>query len=290
MSDTPAKPTPRKRPARTRAERDPAAEEQAPEPLCGPGATLRQARRAAGLEVADVADMLNLREGVVQAIEEDRFDDLPARTFARGYVRSYANLMGVNASEAVAGFEQVAAVEVAPVRPPIPTTTPSLREIPVRRPAVVFGGVAVLIVLTAAAVLVAYWPGGSPWEAWQGNGPAASPARADLASTTPSANARPGNPDVSEAPIESLAADGDANLHRLDLRFSENCWVEVRDGNGRAIHLGLEAAGSSLALQGVAPFHVVLGNATGTELAYDGDIVVFDEQRSGNVARLVIGS
>lgn len=293
MSETPAKPTPRKRSPRSRkaeaeqgSEPAPPANEDAPEPPRGPGATLRQARRAAGLDVGDVAEMLNLRDAVVQAIEEDRFDDLPARTFTRGYIRAYASLLNVNANDAVAGFERAVPVTAAPVRPPIPGNAPSLREIPVRRPALIFGGVVVLIVLTAAGVLAAFWPGGSPWEAWRGNVADAPSARASV-NPTPADVGAGGNRDAAEVAIGSFADD---DLHQLDLRFSENCWVEVRDGNGRAVHLGLEAAGSSLSLRGVAPFHVVLGNATGTELAFDGDVVVLDERRDGDVARLVIGS
>lgn len=285
-----AKPNPRRRasrPAKPRAEPAAVAEQHAPEPPRGPGAALRQARRAAGLDVADVAEMLNLRDAVVQAIEEDRFDDLPARTFARGYVRSYASLMNLNSNDAVASFERAAPTKAVPVRPRIPGGTLSLREIPVRRPALIFGGVVVLIVLTAAGVLAAFWPGGSPWKAWRGNEADAPSARSATANPSP-ADVRAGSSgDAAEVAIGAFADD---DLHQLDLRFSENCWVEVRDGNGRAVHLGLETAGSSLSLRGVAPFHVVLGNAAGTELAFDGDVVVLDERRDGDVARLVIGS
>lgn len=298
MSEGPAKPPLRLRPPRRarhragqRTEPAPAAEGEAPEPPRGPGATLRQARRAAGLDVADVAEMLNLRDAVVQAIEEDRFDDLPARTFARGYVRSYASLLNVNATDAVAAYERAApTMKAAPPRPTLPGNAPSLREIPVRRPALIFGGVVVLIVLTAAGVLAAFWPGGSPWEAWRGNGADPPSARTAVASPSPDDARASGTGDAAEVAIGSIADAGDVNLHQLDLRFSENCWVEVRDGNGATVHLGLETAGSSLSLRGVAPFHVVLGNATGTELAFDGDVVVLDERGDGDVARLVIGS
>lgn len=288
MSDAPGKPIhrkrsllPRKAQAGQHSETAPSANDDAPEPPRGPGATLRQARRAAGLDVADVAEMLNLREGVVQAIEEDRFEDAPPRTFARGYVRAYASLLNVNADDAVAAFERVAATEAAaPVRSPMLTSAPSLREISLRRPALIFGGMVALIVVAAAIALVAFWPGGSPWEAWRGN---------ETDSARPSAARDAGDVDPAEVAIESFAAN-DQDLHQLDLRFSENCWVEVRDGNGKTVHLGLETAGSSLSLRGVAPFHVVLGNATGTELAFDGDVVVLDERSPGDVARLVIGS
>ncbi len=293
MSEAPAKPPPRRRPARPakpraeQGEQVPGTGGDAPDAPRGPGGALRQARRAAGLDVVDVAEMLNLRDAVVQAIEEDRFDDLPAHTFARGYVRSYASLLNVSSDDAVASFERAAPMQSAPVRPPIPGTVPLLREIPVRRPALIFGGVVVLIVLTAAGVLAAFWPGGSPWEAWRSDKPDAPSAQTAAASPSP-ADVRAGDDgDAAEVAVGTFAGD---DLHQLDLRFSENCWVEVRDGNGKTVHLGLEPAGSSLSLRGVAPFHVVLGNATGTELTFDGDVVVLDERRDGDVARLVIGS
>ena len=315
MSEDPAKPPPRggspapENPRAEQGEPADAAGADAPEPPRGPGGTLRQARRAAGLNIADAAEMLNLRETVVQAIEEDRFDDLPARTFARGYIRSYASLLNVNANDAVGEFERAAPAEAAPARPLIPGNAPSLRELPVRRPALIFGGVAVLIALTAAGVLAAFWPGGSPWEAWRGD-EAAPEARPAVASPSPGARAgdsgnaaavatgRAAATGASGGSRESGASggsresgeSGDDDLHQLELRFSENSWVEVRDGNGAPVHLGLEAAGSSLSLRGVAPFRVVLGNATGTELVFDGELVVLDEQRDGDVARLVIGS
>ena len=276
-------PRPARPGAKQGAESVSAAEGEAPEQPRGPGSTLRQARRAAGLDVVDVAEMLNLRETVVQAIEEDRFADLPARTFARGYVRSYASLLNVNPDDAVAGFERAAPGNAvpAPARPLIPGNAPSLREIPARRPALVFGGVMVLIVLAAAGVLAALWPGGSPWEAWRG-GVVNAPAATTGAGGSPADSSAGGT----AVPVGSFA---DADQHQLDLRFSESCWVEVRDGNGGLVHLGLESAGSSLSLRGVAPFHVVLGNANGAQLAFDGDLVVLDGH-DGDVARLVIGS
>lgn len=148
----------------------------------GPGATLRRARESAGLELADVAEVLNLRESVVQALEEDRFDDLPVRAFARGYVRSYAKLMKADANEMVAGFEQVA-TERPMSRPLVQDDSPSWRDISARRPALVFGGVVLLIVIAAAAVLVAFWPDVSPWDAWRDSNGDGAPVEAPAAGT-----------------------------------------------------------------------------------------------------------
>ena len=61
----------------------------------GPGAHLRQAREAANMSVADVADALFLHPNKIEALESDTFDRLAAPTFVRGYLRGYARVLGL---------------------------------------------------------------------------------------------------------------------------------------------------------------------------------------------------
>lgn len=61
-----------------------------------PGAVLREAREAAGLSVQDVADSLNLLVSHVEAIEANRFQQMNADIFVRGYVRSYARFLNLD--------------------------------------------------------------------------------------------------------------------------------------------------------------------------------------------------
>ena len=60
-----------------------------------PGARLRQAREAANLRVGDIATALRLEPKMIQALESDSFDRLPAPTFVRGYLRGYARTVGL---------------------------------------------------------------------------------------------------------------------------------------------------------------------------------------------------
>lgn len=71
-----------------------AAEAQS-EPVSGPGARLREAREQQGRNIEDVAHNLHLELDVVNAIEADRLDGLGAAVFVRGYLRSYARLLGL---------------------------------------------------------------------------------------------------------------------------------------------------------------------------------------------------
>ena len=61
----------------------------------GPGARLREAREAANISLDRIAMSLLLDPKIVEALEEDDFDRLPAPTFVRGYLRGYARVLGV---------------------------------------------------------------------------------------------------------------------------------------------------------------------------------------------------
>jgi cytoskeleton protein RodZ len=67
-----------------------------PEPGTGPGRHLRQARQAHGIEIGRVAAELHLAPALVEAIEQDRYDALPAPVFVVGYLRNYARLFGLD--------------------------------------------------------------------------------------------------------------------------------------------------------------------------------------------------
>lgn len=64
-----------------------------------PGALLRKARQGYEWSIDDVAANLNLSIDVVTALERDDYRHLPGATFVRGYLRSYARLLGIDENE-----------------------------------------------------------------------------------------------------------------------------------------------------------------------------------------------
>jgi cytoskeleton protein RodZ len=64
-----------------------------------PGALLRKARQGYEWSIDDVAANLNLSIDVVSALERDDYRHLPGATFVRGYLRSYARLLGIDENE-----------------------------------------------------------------------------------------------------------------------------------------------------------------------------------------------
>jgi cytoskeleton protein RodZ len=74
-------------------------------PRSNPGETLRKARESRNWSIGDVAAQLNLTVQRVGQIEAGAFDKLPGQTFARGYVRTYAKLLGLDQNRLVLEFD-----------------------------------------------------------------------------------------------------------------------------------------------------------------------------------------
>ena len=63
------------------------------------GATLRDARERRGWTIADIAQQLRIRAAVLEAMEAGRFETLPNGAYALGFVRSYADFLGLDRDE-----------------------------------------------------------------------------------------------------------------------------------------------------------------------------------------------
>ncbi|MDP7389285.1 MAG: DUF4115 domain-containing protein [Pseudomonadales bacterium] len=66
------------------------------------GATLAAGREALGITQTEAADVLNLTQGTIVALEADDYDNLPGWVYASGYIRAYARMLGLDADDLVA--------------------------------------------------------------------------------------------------------------------------------------------------------------------------------------------
>jgi cytoskeleton protein RodZ len=74
----------------------------------GIGADLRAARTRNGQSLADLASVLRIRYEFLEAVEQGRFADLPAPVYAVGFVRTYAEYVGVASDDAIRRFKEEA--------------------------------------------------------------------------------------------------------------------------------------------------------------------------------------
>lgn len=76
------------------------------EPPISAGVFLKGARMEKNLSVADVAARLYLNVRVIEAIEQDDYENLPLPIYVYGYLQNYARLLGVPADEALAMYKK----------------------------------------------------------------------------------------------------------------------------------------------------------------------------------------
>ena len=83
-----------------------AAQDKAESPV---GVLLQASRLRCGEELADIAKDLRIRQNYLEALEEGRFHELPGATYAVGFVRTYAEHLGLDGNEVVRRFKAEAA-------------------------------------------------------------------------------------------------------------------------------------------------------------------------------------
>lgn len=99
----------------------------------------------------------------------------------------------------------------------------------------------------------------------------------------------PVDPQVTTTPLpESEPASVVDSGGRLVMEFSEDCWVEVQDRNGRTLVAQLRRAGETLDVTGESPLRVVIGAVSAvSSVRYGGEPVDLTERRARN-DRLVL--
>jgi len=84
------------------------------------GGSLAAARKGQGLTLSDAERLTCMRARYLAALEADRFDLLPGRVYARAFLRTYADALGLDADRFVEEFdERYPREEELPPAPPL---------------------------------------------------------------------------------------------------------------------------------------------------------------------------
>jgi cytoskeleton protein RodZ len=275
----------------------------------GVGEQLARARSALGLSVADVAQQLKFAQRQIEALEQDRYEQLPAGTFARGMLRAYARLLKLDPEPLVAGISRRVAVPdnaeaVASARRPIPITDNA------RRTNLIYAGLSLLLLAVVAGVAIEWQRDRSssarltfvPAAQAPKEGANVTPGEAPREPAAPGAVAvtamavSPGAVAVLEpapapaaAPPPAAAGEKPApGRRRLTLKFERESWVQIRNRDGRVLTSELNPAGSERVVDGLPPFDIVIGNAQHVRLSYDDKPVDLTPYVKVEVARFTL--
>lgn len=114
------------------------------------GQYLRQQREAKAMSIEEVARATRVPMSSVERLESDQFDELPGEVFARGFMKSYARAVGLDADDVLARY--TASRRVAWVTP-LPISSPT-RPARSKRYGVAIAFVLLLILFTLALSIV----------------------------------------------------------------------------------------------------------------------------------------
>jgi Helix-turn-helix domain/RodZ C-terminal domain len=124
------------------------------------GSSLREARLRQELDFPELEERTKIRPKYLRALEDERFEILPAPTYVRGFLRSYAEALGLDGQPFVDEYNSRFTVgeDDAPLRArraPMPRRERGPRE---SRMAVV----ALLAIAIVTALVIAAWKFGGP--------------------------------------------------------------------------------------------------------------------------------
>jgi len=282
-----------------------------PEDVPVGGERLRAARQARDISVWDVAKELHLDEHKVRALEKNDFEVLGAPVFAKGHLRKYAELVGVDTDDVMTDYYQMNRDTGAP--PVVGPKHNILRE--VEATPWVLGGLGVVIVIA----LVWWFFGRAPEEPVVTNQPARSASFVAAETGAEDGDKVPVSQPVDPAPLKSgtvvdvSVAQGPEPEETvadelpgyevdyeptsgvlqvaLNLVFTGDCWTEVSDGAGRRLHYDLGHEGDVVNVIGDEPLDIILGDVENVSLMVDG--MPYSIPRSAvrdRLARLTIAS
>ncbi len=287
-----------------------------------PGTRLRQARERMGLELREVAESLRLGSDLIDALEHDRYERLPPPAFVRGYLRSYAELVGVPVDEVLRAHEHV--------QPRHDTLVPNRHAgSPVlvgqrQRQAASMVGVALL----ALAIGGVWWvtgeqgdtvtvaepvyatlqdavarddlaralgqpvmlPAGAEVVDEDGDTSAASPD-AELTRTAPElsdvdagAIIEPGDATGNGSRVAPAApeAGADAGHVAVEVVTSADSWVEIEDSGGEPLLQRLMAGGERETVDARLPLRLFVGDVDAVEVRVNGEVLDVGTHRRAN--------
>lgn len=271
------------------------------------GRLLRQARESRGMSVESVGAAIKLSPRQVLAIEADAYDRLLNPTYARGFIRNYASLLGLDPQSLL---EQLDIQHITP-SPQLVERRGTGVAMPMQSPRRrwLLPLMALSVPVIAAAGLYAwfeYWPQAAPSDELSSPAepeqvPDAPPTLSeapvegtDLVSTDPAAlpegaatgaSDAPGTGNVQAQTVAPVQAPV-TGQHRLSFTFSQDSWVEIRDAQDRILMSELNRGGGSRQIDVSYPVSIVVGNARSVKLDVDGASYDLAPSTKVDVARL----
>jgi cytoskeletal protein RodZ len=234
------------------------------------GDSLREARIRRGISLKEAEDATKIRAKYLQALEDDDFEVIPGPTFVKGFLRTYAEFLGMDATLLVDEYRS----RFEPHQEPHyvarrPSARPAGRG-PRRQSNLLMVGIVALAVL-----VLLYW-------ATRGRGEETAildPAEFEP-STTTTVLTLTAVEDTTAVTIESASEGADETgttlpegVLALQINAANGrCWLMVKAGSadGKVLYSGTVEKGDSVSLQDAESYWANIGSPSSVELVLNG--------------------
>jgi cytoskeleton protein RodZ len=249
------------------------------------GAMLRQQREARGLDLTEVAAALRIKPAYLALLEAGRPDELPGAVYAIGFIRAYADRLGLDSGEMLRLFRQQSALLAA--KPDLDFPVPLGQS---SRP----GGGMLLVALILAVCGYGGWFYVStgdgprpervaqiplellPYREPSRSPPAISQSVAE-AQAAPRSQAFPSErserPAAAGAAMAAVAAATDpapSPPGEVVIRATAESWIQIRDARQSVLLTRVLKAGETCRAPARPGLSMRTGNAGGLEITVDG--------------------
>jgi cytoskeletal protein RodZ len=220
------------------------------------GDTLAEARRQAGLTTTQVSQQTRIRESIVRAIEQGDFSPCGGDFYARGHIRSIAEVVGIDPVPLIREYDEEhgppGGMRASQIFEP---ATP----IKIREPRNLHLGRVLAVALLAAVGFGAYH-----FITTRNSHPAATAAATvrPVVTTTPKPTATP-----TTTPTAPAIPKGEAVIK---LTAKSDCWVGFNSPTGQSLSQVVVRAGQTMTWTEKNLVSMVIGNPPGAQLTVNG--------------------
>lgn len=289
------------------------------------GHLLRRARVAKGMSIDDVSRQLRLSAQQIEAIEKEDFERLPGRTFLRGFIRNYANLVQLNP------------VPLLQLLPESVRVISTYERTPFKNKQISFasnressGNNRLIIVIVLFIVILGAYFVFEDNNKKLDNNSVSNEVKTDAEKTSveiqlplPASVKNVTNGQTNKIPETNDSINGEKNsaiesgikiepivipienkpliqeigkpavapsdVGNLYFKFTADSWVKVVDGKGVSLFEQLKKGGSEQIITGKRPLSIVVGNASGVNLTYnDAEIDISSYKKQDGTARFTL--
>jgi len=111
------------------------------------GKVLREARESRGLDFHEVEEATHIRTTFLQALEEERFQELPGHVYGRGLLRNYARYLGLDEEPLIRAYDALNSHAPTPIPQVLDEPLLTSRYRPIRRFLLAILGLALLALI-----------------------------------------------------------------------------------------------------------------------------------------------